>query len=213
MLYEFNVRLPSDEIIQCKTFPLKPYSEILITKSKGESIVPLLKDLLNQYANAGHLPKHDAEFVLIHLLNNSLNEDVTPRVIKQCLACEHKEEVALDLKHLSIYKSKELSDVDFGKFKIRLRYPKIFDDSNTALLITSCIDAIVVGDEVIGVDDLTDVELNDLYEAITVDHLREIKDMLLSPEIQLAIPYKCPSCGKEEVFVISGLSNLLDLIL
>lgn len=213
MLYEFNVRLPSDEIIKCKTFPLKPYSEILVAKSKEEPISDLLKQLLQDYSEAQHLAKHDAEYVLIHLLNNSLNEDVVPRVIKQCSDCKHEEEIELDLKRLSIYKSIELSDINFGKFKLRMRYPKIFDDSNMTLLITSCIDSVIIGDEVIGLEDLTEIELNDLYEAITTDHLKQMRDMLINPEIQLAIPYKCPSCGKEEVFVISGLSNLLSLIL
>lgn len=214
MLYKFNVTFPSGEVVTCDTFPLEPYSELLIAKSKGESVAPHLEKLLNEYTNVTslRLNKQESEFVLIHLLNTSLNEDISPEVSKTC-ECGYKDELKLNLNHLSIADDDKLKNITFPKFSIKLRYPKIFEDNDMAKMITGCIEAVIVGDEVIDINDLSSIEVEDLYKAITYDHIVEMKELLLKPKLQLAVPYKCPECGKEEVFIINGLGELLELIL
>lgn len=211
MLYEFKVTLPSGKIVTCNTFPLEPYSKLLTAKSKGESITPNLQELLSKYTDVSDLNKQESEFVLVHLLNTSLNEDISPEVSKTC-ECGFKDILKLNLNHLTIVDG-DLHDIKFQKFSLKFKYPKIFEDNDVALMITKSMESVVVGDEVIDIEDLSSLEIEDLYSAITYDHIVEIKDMLLKPKLQLAVPYKCPECGKEEVFIINGLSELLELII
>ncbi|AAO83002.1 hypothetical protein [Escherichia phage T4] len=95
---------------------------------------------------------------------------------------------------------------------MKFRYPKIFDDKNIAHMIVSCIETIHANGESIPVEDLNEKELEDLYSIITESDIVAIKDMLLKPTVYLAVPIKCPECGKTHAHVIRGLKEFFELL-
>lgn len=208
---EFNVKL-ADKVVKCTTFNLEDYVKFLF--SRGSDNSKLIKkwstDILKSNTDAVDLDKHDAELVLVNLIARSLNQ----HKIEQEYVCECGNEfkIAIDSNHATVdYPGSKLVYA-FKNFKIGFKWPKLFDNDNVPDMIAKAIDAIYVGDEKIYIDELNEQELNDLYAAITVEDINYIKEMLIAPKVQLAVPVTCPKCGKSHVHVIRGFPEFIRIL-
>lgn len=201
-------------IIEYKPFSLSDYIKYNFARSSDNSdaIKGWSKDILKSHTNAVDVPKHIAELVLINLLANSLNQEKC--VQEYVCECGNEFDVALDTSKAYInYGTSDIEELySFDKFKIKLNWPKIFDDDNVPLMIVNCIDSIYVGDERIKMDELTSYELDDLYSTIMPEDMDAIKKILLEPKVQLAVPVKCPKCGKAHVHVLTGFKEFIRII-
>ena len=79
-------------------------------------------------------------------------------------------------------------------------------------MIVKAMDSIYVGDECISIDDLSAQELDDLHSAITPTDINSIKQFLLAPKVQLAVPVTCPTCGKNHVHAIEGFNEFIRIL-
>lgn len=207
MNYTFDVNI-GNKIINCRTFTLREYKAILHAKTNGV-LEPYIIQLLKDCTNAKNLVKHEAELLLIHLWSNSLavvNQEQT-----WVCDCGHEQQIPINLSHISYESTTDLVH-DFGQFKIKFRYPGLFEDKNTAVMVASCIEYIITPDgEMLNIDDLNEAEIEDLYSAITVNDINDISAMLLKPQVQLAIPISC-QCGKSSVHIVSGLKEFFKFL-
>ncbi|WWE96726.1 hypothetical protein LHLCCAPJ_00052 [Escherichia phage ECp13] len=207
--YKFDVRVGS-KIINCRAFTLKEYLELITAKKNGsveEIVKKLIKDCTN--AKAKDLNRQESELLLIHLWAHSLGE-VNHENSWKC-TCGTEIPTHINLLHTQIDAPEDLW-YTLGDIKIKFHYPKIFDDKNIAHMIVSCIETIHANGESIPVEDLNEKELEDLYSIITESDIVAIKDMLLKPTVYLAVPIKCPECGKTHAHVIRGLKEFFELL-
>uniref|UniRef100_A0AB38ZCD3 Baseplate hub n=1 Tax=Acinetobacter phage vB_AbaSt_W16 TaxID=3116434 RepID=A0AB38ZCD3_9CAUD len=202
------------ESVNAKTYTLREHTALNLAKLNADS--ELLKkaysDILMNNTSYTHNEKHQAELILIMLIAASEHEDI----VQQDYTCEcgHTQSVKLNVSHTYIdyndVSIEELYPID--KFKLKLRWPKLWADDNITKMIVECIEAIYIGTERINIEDLNDTELNDLYELLTEEHLQKIKNILLTPKPVLPVPIKCKSCGKSHVHIIKGFKSFMEIL-
>lgn len=210
---KFNVKLESGNV-ECKPFTLEDYIKFLFAKSSDNSdlIKKWMNDILETNTSAKDLPKHEAEILIVNLLAKSLNEsDIFQEYVCEC---GHEFDVKIDVsKIFTNYNDVSINDLySLRDFKLSLKWPKLFEDDNVAQMIVNSIKEIYVGDDCIPIEELSDVELNDLYSAITPEDMDNIKNILLSPTIQLAAPIVCPECGKNHIHMISKFKEFIRIL-
>ncbi len=210
---KFKVKL-NDGFVDCKTYSLREYLAISIAKTNASSspLKEAYSNLIKNSTNGKDFAKHDAELILINLLANSENED-TPTQEFTC-TCGESHKVKINVKNAYVdYGDSNLAKFyPFKKFKIELQWPKLWDDDDIPGMIAKSIKAIYVGTERLTIDDLSDVEITDLYSAISEDDINNIKKILLAPKPILPVAINCPHCGKSHVHVISGFKEFLEVL-
>ena len=200
--YKFEVQINCSDI-QCRAFTLEEYKELIDGKING-NIDEVVKRLINNCTSARNLNKQESELLLIQLWSHSLGE-VNHENIWICPE-GHETLTPINFTSAQIDEPEELW-YPLANFKLKLRYPKLFDDKNIAQMIATCIEYIYVNGETISIEDLNDKEIDDLYSAITEEDIIRIKNMLLKPTVYLAVPVKCQKCGATHVEVIKGLKE------
>ena len=209
----FDVKTDSG-LIKCKAFTLKEYLNLIIAKSNSNSDLMKLayNEIIKNNTNATNLSKHDAELILVNLIIKSEYENS----VYKDYVCECGNEIKVEIDPSKIrvdYDGKNINDLyPFDKFKLLFKWPELWSDDNIADMIVRCIDSIFVGDERIKLDDLSEEELDDLYELLTLDEIEKIKDFLLAPQISLIVSFKCDKCGKRHTKTIKGLKSFLEII-
>lgn len=195
--------------ITVRAFTLDEYKELMVAKSENK-IVPRVRAIMAACGVPADLSKHEAEKALVQLWAESLGEsDHTATWV-----CECGKEIPVPIKFNQIQTNADPEDQLFyqlGHLRLKLRYPKIFDDADTVKMIVSCIEYVIAGDEQIALDDMTGIELDELYSYITSDDISAIKNILLKPEPHFAVPIKC-ECGVDGIHVIKGMKEFFKLI-
>lgn len=205
--YKFIARIV-DKDIECRAFTLREYKDLLQAKLEGR-MEPAILELFSKCTNAPHLPKHEGELLLVNLWAHSIGE-VNTEQTWQC-ACGRETLIPINLIQANIDSTEELL-YDFPNFKIKFKYPGLFEDKNTAQMVAECIEAIILPDgTMLTVDELSDVEINDLYSSITVNDIENISEMLTRPQVQLAVPISC-ECGESHVHIIKGLKEFFRIM-
>ncbi|ARW57615.1 baseplate hub subunit [Serratia phage X20] len=205
--YKFTVHV-SDKVVNCRAFTLREYKNLMEAKLKG-TIDQAIKDLIKKCTDAQGLNRQESELLLIKLWAYSLGE-VNHEHTWVC-SCGREQEVPLNFTHAQIDEPSAPLVWEFENFKVKFKYPELFDDSNIAMLVAKCIEFIDVDGSLIKVDDLSDAELDDLYSAISSEALKDIAAMLLKPKVVLAVPISC-ECGESNIHVIEGLKEFFKLL-
>ncbi|BBC78255.1 baseplate hub [Escherichia phage EcS1] len=205
--YKFTVHV-SGKVVNCRAFTLREYKDLMHAKLKGTLDLAIV-ELIKNCTDADNLNRQESELLVIKLWAHSLGE-VNHEHTWVC-ACKREQEVPLNFTHAQIDAPSEPLVWEFTNFKVKFKYPKLFDDSNMAMMVAKCIEFIDVDGSVIKVDDLSDLELDDLYAAISSEALKDITAMLLKPQVVLAVPISC-ECGETSVHVIKGLKEFFKLL-
>ena len=160
---------------------IREYLKMMVLRDENpDEFKTFIKGLL--YTHFGFQPRKAlAEFLLVHLIGKSVNEQPT-----------------IDLDKIILTKIDNTTK-DFGKFKVEFTNPELFSDDNAALFVASCIDKIYVEDQVLSVDELSDEELSTVFSVIDENIISEIKTHFSQPS--MVLPLKD---GK----VLSGFSEI-----
>lgn len=205
--YNFETTI-NGKLIQCRAFTLEEYLSLVRAKANKTLTTEVLK-VIKSCTDAKDLNKQESELLIIRLWAHSIGE-VNHTATYVC-SCGHEIQTPLNTTHAQIPPPGDLL-YHLNGFKIKFKYPKLFDDSDISLMIASCIEYLVVGGEQIFFDDLSDVEIQDLYSAITTEDISKIKDLLLAPKVELAVPIKCEKCGENHVQKITGLKEFFRIL-
>lgn len=205
--YKFTVDI-GDKSINCRAFTLSEYKDLMHAKVKGTLKEELLK-VLSACTDAKNLTKQESELLIVKLWAHSMGE-VNSNAVWTCPVCGKETIVSMNLNYAQLEEAEDVIHA-FKGFKIKFNYPKLFDDSNIAKMIISCIDAIIVGNDRIELEDLSDQEMNDLIASITNEEAVKISDKLLKPSIYMAVPVVC-ECGHKEVHITRGLKEFFKLL-
>ncbi|QQO96391.1 baseplate hub assembly chaperone [Acinetobacter phage Minot] len=209
----FDVKL-NGQLVKCKSYTLHDYTKLIISKDSptSDAMKSVYTEIINKCTGLTNLPKHDAELVLINLIANSEHFGE----VKQDYVCEcgHTQPVNLDVSKAQIdYGESSLEKLyPFRKFKLAFKWPELWDDDDVPTMIAKSIESIYVGNEKILIEDLNELEIEDLYNAITEDDINYIKKFLLAPMPVLVVPITCAQCGKAHVHVIKGFKEFVEIL-
>lgn len=204
--YKFEVNI-GQKVIKCRAFTLEEYKDLMQAKLNGK-LKETIESILWKCTNCAGLNKQESELLIVKLWAHSTGE-VNSDAVHIC-DCGKENLVSINMNYAQLDDAEEVI-YDFNNFKIKFKYPRLFADSNIARMIGECIDYIIVGNEKLLIDDLTEQELNDLYSAITTEDIQKIAEMLLKPSIYLAVPVEC-ECGKNHLKIIRGLKEFFRLL-
>lgn len=204
--YKFKVNV-GQKNINCRAFTLREYKKLMESKKDG-TLKDTILELIKNCTDAVDLNKQESELLLVKLWAESLGEINTTG--SWVCSCGHEQDVPINISYAQMSDPEPLM-YDFTNFQIKFRYPRLFEDANTISMVLNCIEYILVENEKIRIDDLNDKEIDDLYQAITIDDIEKITAMLLKPSIYLGVPISC-ECGKNDVFTIEGLKNFMRLL-
>lgn len=205
--YKFIARIGQHDI-ECRAFTLREYKDLLQAKLEGRMEDEILS-LFKKCTNAPEMSKHEGELLLINLWANSIGEVNVERTW-EC-ACGKEIPIPINLMHASVDVTEDLL-YSFSEFKVKFRYPSLFQDKNKAQMVAECIEYIVIPDgSTLSVEELSDNEIEDLYAAITTEDIERISAMLTRPQIQLAVPISC-ECGESHVHIIKGLKEFFKVL-
>lgn len=208
MSYKYNFDLYiGEKVIPCRAFTLREYKQILESKYNG-TLKEKILEVINNCCDCSGLNKQEMELLIVKLWANSMGE-VNIEADWPC-DCGKPVRVSLNMNHTQITDHEDIY-YDFGQFKIKFKYPEIFCNENKAVVISSCIDYIIVGNENLKIDDLTSNEIDDLYNNITLEDVEKIYSALMGPTIYLATPINC-ECGKTHIHTIKGLKEFFKLL-
>ena len=204
--YTFETRI-SGQHIRCRAFTLEEYIGLIAAKSNG-TLSSAINELIKNCTNAVGLNKQESELLVVKLWAHSIGE-VNHEGSWNC-TCGRQIPVPLNYTHATIDAPEDLW-YDLDAVRIKFKYPKLFDDSNIAKMISSCIEYVVVNGEQIYPNDLSEQEIEDLYSLITIEDITKIKDMLLKPTVQLSVPITC-ECGISHIHTIKGLKEFFEIM-
>lgn len=156
-----------DREFKFEPMTIREYLQMTVLRDENpDEFKTFIKSLL--YTHFRFLPRKAlAEFLLVHLVGKSVNEQVPVNLDKIILT-----------KIDNIIK-------DFGKFKIEFTDPELFSDDNVASMVTSCIDKVYVEDQVLSIDDLSNEELATVFSVIDEAIIDEVKTHFKQPSMAL----------------------------
>lgn len=161
---------------------IREYLQMMVLRDENpEEFKTFIKGLL--YTHFGFLPRKPlAEFLLVHLVGKSVNEQVPINLDK-----------IIPTKIDNIIK-------DFGKFKVEFTNPELFSDDNAAIFVASCIDKIYVADQVLTIDELSDEELSTVFSVIDEHVISEVKMHFSQPSMVLPLNDGSVLTGFSEIY-------------
>lgn len=209
--YKFTMNLPGRPPIQARAFTLDEYRELIEARVAGdtEKIQHLTIKLVSECTTARMVNRQECEWIIVNLWAHSLGE-VNHTHTWTC-TCGKETSVDMNFSHAQIID--ESTELWYAKpnFKIKLRYPQIFEDADYGAMIASCIEYIVAGEEQIDIEDLNDAEMQDLFANISIQDMQNIIEILMAPKLVLAVPITC-ECGIHAVHTITGIKEFLELM-
>lgn len=211
-MQKFKIKV-GNEMREFNPITLKQYLTFL-SSIDGPNFKDSVLECIGDLATDSTVDKISKEQAFVSLLALSTVEH--PAAPYEC-ECGKVHNVSLN--YANVQQVRPVSDVvqsgmySIGHFKVKLKYPTdFFADSNVYDLVLSCIDGIYTKNDVLQLDDLSDQEMDNFVQAITVDDVIAIRDYLLAPYIQIAVPVSC-ECGIKSVKVVKGLSECMEVLL
>lgn len=208
--YTFTLDIPSIGTINARAFTLKEYFELGVAKIEGR-----FKDEVQNvvYKCTGQdiysLDKPEAEYIVAMLWMHSLGE-INHESEYQC-ECGNEFTIPITFNQIQIDPTKELLKGMKG-FSLIFNPAKIYGDSDKVMTFLNSMSYIIIDNEQVAIEDLSEQELSDLQSFITYEDVINITDELLEPTIRLGIPVKCEKCGSYHVHEFNGLTDFMEII-
>lgn len=225
----YRDKLPSNE----QEFTYRPFlvrEEKLLQLIKDDGDIPQIYESLKQLIKncAGldveSLSVFDIEYIFLRLRQKSVSEIVELRMRHvEHTDCDHIQDVVMDLRNIEVVKKEEhstLIEIDSERgLSLKMKYPRYQEviklensqdfDSMLSVLI-SCTEMIVEGDQVYETKNFSEIELNDFFLQLNLQHVEKIKEFFSTmPKICYNLEWTCEKCGRKESHVIEGVQNFL----
>lgn len=200
-MHKVDIKIGSN-VVQCSLFSIKEYNAIVAARRDG-TIKEILPEIIRE--RFGDLPKHYAEQAFVKLFAMSKNKSL--HLVKQC-TCSKQLEMTLSPDNINVAFDNHSLNFDFGRLKIKARYPEIFEDDDVFEMINRCIKSVELEGQVIEWGELSESEIEQVLGFLTFDNIKELVGVLTEPELYVVMPAKC-SCGHSENVIIRGVDSIL----
>ena len=225
----YRDKLPSnDQEFTYRPFLVREEKLLQLIKDDGDipQIYESLKQLIKNCAglDVESLSVFDIEYIFLRLRQKSVSEIVHLRMRHvEDTDCDHIQDVVMDLRNIEVVKKEEhstLIEIDSERgLSLKMKYPRYQDvmklensqdfDSMLSVLI-SCTEMIVEGDQVYETKNFSEIELNDFFLQLNLQHVEKIKEFFNTmPKICYNLEWDCEKCGKKESHVVEGVQNFL----
>ena len=223
---KFELMIPStDKKVKYRPFLVKEEKILLQAQQSGkatemaDALVEVIENCTFADVKVDNLPSFDIEYIFLKIRSKSVGEKVTLNV-----TCpddnETKVKHTVDLSKIEVEVEEdhtntiELTD----SVKVIMSYPTIktfsgasvneLDAEQIVKLTTRCIHQIVDGVETYEAADLSEAELVEFVENLTVSQLEDVTKFFDAiPRLQKEVVSECKLCGKDIKKKVVGLQN------
>jgi hypothetical protein len=223
---KFKCKLSDGTTVNFRPFLVKEQKYLIIAKEStdNEEILDAVKNLINAVTDgevdAEKLPIYDLEYLFLNIRAKSVGESVEVALFCQEPDCDGSGRTNVNLTEVEIVQNKEVDSKHMisEETGVTLRYPTtkqlakvdgIKDEGDKIIeLLKFGIETIFDGEDIYYADDISDSELVEFIESLTLDQLESLNEFYESiPSVSKEVSYKCDSCGVVNNTVLKGLSN------
>ena len=223
---KFKCKLSDGRTVNFRPFLVKEQKYLIIAKEStdNEEILDAVKNLINAVTDgevdAEKLPIYDLEYLFLNIRAKSVGESVEVALFCQEPDCEGSGRTNVNLTEVEIVQNKEVDSKHMisETTGVTLRYPTtkqlakvdgIKDEGDKIIeLLKFGIETIFDGEDIYYADDISDSELVEFIESLTLEQLESLNEFYESiPSVSKEVSYKCDSCGVVNNTVLKGLSN------
>ena len=218
----YNVVIPSSKReVEIRPFLVKEEKVLMIAQESKDNkqILKAIKTILIACSDGkikpDELTVYDIEYLFLQLRAVSVGETADLKV--KCAACDHEDEVTINLKEIEVvFPEKEVdSNIDLGKGVGMTLKPismkeveSIKDDQDLLETIALTIDTIYDDDNVYPAKDSTKKELVEFVESLSHSHLEKIQEYIQNqPKLRYELTWTCTKCGHNNKIVLEGLQS------
>lgn len=217
----FDLELPGTNL----SYNFRPFlvkeEKLLTLAAASESLEEMvkackqvIKNCCMQEIDVNKMPMYLVQWIFLHLRSKSVGEKYT--FILSCGNCKDKMTYECDvedfkLQNLDLKANNKifLNDVS----GICLKYPSVdieakIQDMTDIEILKECIDSIYTEEENIQVSDITDDELTEFVDNMTLEMKDKIVQFFASkPYISNIVEYECKKCNNPNVININGYEH------
>jgi len=224
----FSLKLPISKIdIQFRQMMVKEEKIFLVledekTIDKVNGLIQVLTACCKSDDDnfiVGDLSPADIECIIVNVRMKSIG--ATCKVSRTCKVCEHEYEYEFPLTQYDVINNNKEPKINFGEFGVVLsdislkETEKLTNDkdnvSSNMDLIANSIKTIFTEDSVYSTSEYDYEDLLGFVDNLTRDQFAEISDFVIKqPSLIYNLKSKCPSCNKDDDFVIDSVTDFLD---
>ena len=210
--------------VKYRPFLVKEQKYLLIAKESedGKEIANALTQLVESVTfgqiDANKLPLFDLEYLFLQIRTKSVGETANMRFLCQEVDCTGSGSVDIDLTKVKLtenVKDNKLMLTD--ELGLVLKYPTVEElskidevenlDDRLIATIMCGIETIFDANDVYENKDISDEDLKDFVESLTLDQLDKLNDYYLAtPSLKEEIEYTCDVCSTKQKRVLQGLN-------
>ena len=224
---KYKCTVPSSkEVVTYRPYLVKEEKVLMIAFETGDqkqalgAIVDTLDACIDGDQNVGDLTTFDVEYLFTQIRSKSVGE--TSKILVPCGACNHKNEVSVNLADIEVKFKEDFTDrVQItDEITIEMKYPTYsqvinmdFEGDQTAMgmdILCNSISAIMTEEERTDCKDIKQEEIQEFLDSMTSEQFGKLSafvETLPSLEKDLKVP--CESCGETIERTLKGISDFL----
>lgn len=224
-----------DRKVKFRPFLVKEEKLLLMAKEGGDfneilrTVKQIISNCILEEVDVESLPIFDIEMFFINLRICSIGEkaemtftctNTMQDLENKTVECGNKVEFQLNLNNIGFKDDKGHSPIIklTDRVGIKLNYPSLSfdpsslqDETDSYKFISQYLDYIYDENEVYKRKDMTDSDLKEFIEQLTVDQVKEITNFFSSmPKVALNQDIACKKCGYQHHLNVEGLLNFFD---
>ena len=198
---KYDVSIPStNSKTSYRPFLMKEQKVLMMASDQSEAeilkaISAVVENCVDNVKDAKQIPLYDLEYLFCQIRAKSVSEMVEP--IFTCPYTGEKIKVGINLKEIKPNGSPPVGDIAINeKITIKMRSPTVKDHIQSSgeafdVLLSSCIEKIMVDDEVFNGSEMPIDEKLTILENLTKDQYEKLEDFIYDqPSISVEVPYR-----------------------
>lgn len=224
------IKLPTYELIlpsTQETIRYRPYTVreekilVLAMQSNNDDEIKramgdIVKSCTFDKVDINENPMFDVQYVFLKLRCKSVGE--VSEVILTCASCEdtHRHFINLDTINV-VFKADTKNILDFGDFKIEMKYPNLSDLSliksdndvdSIFKMIVSCVKKIYTDEEMIENTKETQQSIQEILEMMVPEQFMQVQNFFNNvPALVHTINFTCEKCSTDNHIDVTGIYN------
>lgn len=224
---KYKCTIPSSkEVVTYRPYLVKEEKVLMIAFETGDqrqalgAIVDTLEACVEGDHNVGDLTTFDVEYLFTQIRSKSVGE--SSKILVPCGACDHKNEVAVDLSDIEVKFKEDFTDKIqiTDDISVEMKYPTYsqvigmdFEGDQTAMgmdILCNSISAIMTEEERTDCKDVKQEEIQEFLDSMTSTQFGKLSAFVESlPSLEKDLKIPCENCGETIERTLKGISDFL----
>jgi len=218
-------KLSDGRDVTYRPFLVKEQKYLLIAKESedGKEIAGALTQLIESVTfgkvDANKLPLFDLEYLFLQIRTKSVGETTNIKFLCNETDCTGSGSVDIDLANFKLTENTQDTKLMLtDNLGLVLKYPSVKElsviedmmniDERLIATVMYGIESIFDENDVYESNDITDADLKEFVESLTIDQLEKINDYYMNtPSLKETVEYTCELCGTQQERVLEGLNS------